>query len=262
MTPGELVVLPTQSATRDRCSAQELLAGDQRTRVLIADDDGLARRMMHDVLQGAGGVEVVAVARDGREAFELAQHYRPTVLLIDIALPPAGAVELLRNVAPILPWARAVTVSAASDQDETVLAAFRAGAVGHIDKDVEPDEFVRSLLLASGGEAIVPRRLVAPLLERWRREMPAGAWRPLKSTLTTREWQIVDLLAAGASTEQITECLVLSPSTVYCHIYRVLHKLGVHSRCDAIAAARRLRAEEAAMRTPCVAFGEANQAVA
>lgn len=260
MAPGELTLMPSQSLTRG--PVDDLPARDQTMRVLIADDDGLARRMMRDVLQGAAGVEVVACARDGREALELARHHRPTVLLIDIALPPAGGVELIRDVASILPRACVVTVSAAADQDETVLAAFRAGAVGHIDKDVDPDEFVRLLILASGGEAIVPRRLVAPLLERWRREMPAGEWRPLRSALTTREWQIVDLLGDGASTEQITERLVLSPSTVYCHIYRVLHKLGVHSRRDAVAAAQRLRQQEASINTPCIAFAQARQPVA
>ena len=73
----------------------------------------------------------------------------------------------------------------------------------------------------------------------------------MQSTLTTREWQIVDLLGEGASTEAIAERLVLSPSTVYSHVYRLLHKLGVHSRRDAVVAARRLRQEEASMRTVC-----------
>jgi DNA-binding NarL/FixJ family response regulator len=100
----------------------DLHLGDQRVRVLIADQDGLARRMMQDVLQSAGGVVVVAGARDGREALELARHYRPKVLLIDIALAPAGGVEVIRNVVPILPRVRAVTVSAAADQDQTALA--------------------------------------------------------------------------------------------------------------------------------------------
>jgi DNA-binding NarL/FixJ family response regulator len=208
--------------------------------------------MMQDVLQSAAGIMVVAGARDGSEAFELARHYRPTVLLIDIGLPPAGGVEVIRNLVPILPQVRVVTVSAAADQDQAVLAALRAGAVGHIDKDIDLDQFARLVMLAADGETIIPGRLMTPLLERWRREMPAGRWRPLRSTLTTREWQIVELLSDGASTEQITERLVLSPSTVYTHIYRLLRKLGVHSRHDAVAAARRLRQEEASMRTPCV----------
>jgi DNA-binding NarL/FixJ family response regulator len=217
--------------------------------------------MMRDVLESAAGVVVIAGARDSREAFELARHYRPTVLLIDIRLPPTGGVELIRNVVSILPRVRVVTVSAAADEDQAVLAALRAGAVGHIDKDIDLDQFARLITLAADGKAIVPGRLMTLLLERWRREMPAGGWRPLRSTLTTREWQIVALLGDGASTEQITERLVLSPSTVYSHIYRVLRKLGVHSRRDAVAAAQRLRQQEASMRTPCVAFAEAHQQV-
>lgn len=246
----------------DRGASEQVRPGDRRLRVLIADQDGLARRMMQDVLQSVTGAVVVGAARDGDEALELARHYRPTVLLTDIALPPAGGVQLIRNVVPILPRVRVVTVSAAADQDDTVLAGFRAGAVGHIDKDIDLEQFAREVALAADGEAIVPGRLMTLLLDRWRREMPAGGWRPLRSTLTTREWQIVELLGDGASTEQITQRLVLSPSTVYSHVYRVLQKLGVHSRRDAVAAARRLRQEETWMRSPCVAFGEAHRPIA
>jgi NarL family two-component system response regulator LiaR len=236
---------------------QELRAGETRMRVLIADQDGLARRMMQSVLHGTGSVAAVEGARDAREALELVREHHPDVLLVDIGVPPAGGVELIRDVIAILPLVRVVTVSAAADQDRSVLAAFRTGAVGHIDKDIDPDEFARLVTLAAAGEAIVPRRLMMPLLERWRREMPAGGWRPMRSTLTTREWQIVELLGEGASTEQIIEDLVLSPSTVYSHIYRLLRKLGVHSRRDAVAAARRLRQVEASTRTPCGVFGDA-----
>ncbi len=231
----------------------------QRLRVLIADQDALARRMMHDVIQDAGLV-VIGGARDGREAVDLARHYRPDVLLVDIGLPPAGGVDLIRQVAPILPT-RIITVSAAAEVDDPVLAALHAGAIGHIDKDVDADEFARLVAVAATGEAIVPRRLMTPLLERWRREMPAGGWRPMRSALTTREWQIVEMLGDGASTEQITERLVLSTSTVYSHIYRLLHKLGVHSRRDAVAAARQLRQVEASMRTWGGVFGEVGRPV-
>jgi two-component system, NarL family, response regulator LiaR len=250
-------MMASQLDSPDHWFGEEPQSGDHHIRVLIADQDGLARRMMQDVLQSAAGAIVVAGARDGRDALELARHHRPDVLLVDVALPPAGAVELIRNVATILPGVCIVTVSAAAEQDETVLAAFRAGAVGHIDKDIDLDQFARLVTLAANGEAIVPGRLMTLLLERWRREMPAGGWRPLRSTLTTREWQIIQLLGDGASTDQITERLVLSPSTVYSHIYRVLRKLGVHSRRDAVAAARRLRQEEAWTTTPCVSAADA-----
>jgi DNA-binding NarL/FixJ family response regulator len=227
---------------------------NQRLRVLIADHDALARRMMHDVLQDAGLV-VIGDARDGRETVELARHYRPDVLLIDLALPPAGGVDLIRQVVPIL-HTRIVTVSAAADVDEPVLAALHAGAIGHIDKDVDPEEFVRLVILASGGEAIIPSRVVPRLLELWR-EIPAGGWRPLRSALTTREWEIVDLLGEGASTEAIAERLVLSPTTVYTHVYRVLRKLDVHSRFEAVAAAQRLRQQEASSESPASPAGDA-----
>src|SRR5689334_10119729 len=160
-----------------------------RLRVLIADHDALARRMMHDALQDAGLV-VIGSAGDGREAVALARHYRPEVLLLDIALPPAGGVDVIRQLTPILDT-RIVTVSAVAGVDEPVLAALHAGAIGHIDKDVDPDEFVRLVILASDGEAIIPSRVMTRLLDVWR-EIPAGGWRPLRSALTTREWEIVD----------------------------------------------------------------------
>jgi DNA-binding NarL/FixJ family response regulator len=230
----------------------------QRLRVLIADQDALARRMMHDVLEAAGLV-VIGGARDGREAVELARHYRPEILLVDIALPPGGAVELIRQVAPF-GHTRIVTVSAAADVDDPVLAALHAGATGHIDKDVEREEFVRLVLLASEGEAVIPSRVMPRLLERWR-EIPAGGWRPVRSTLTTREWEIVDLLGEGASTEAIAERLVLSPTTVYTHVYRLLRKLGVHSRFDAVAAAQRLRQQEASSESPPAPPAEGDEPV-
>ena len=219
----------------------------QRLRALIADQDALARRMMHDVLRDAG-ITVIGGARDSREAVELARHYRPDVLLVDLALPPAGGVDLIRQLVPILDT-HIVTVSAAADIDEPVLAALHAGATGHIDKDVDPEEFVRLVILAASGEAVIPSRVIPRLLALWR-EIPAGGWRPLRSSLTTREWEIVDLLSEGASTEAIAERLVLSPTTVYTHVYRLLRKLGVHSRFEAVAAAQRLRQQEASGESP------------
>jgi DNA-binding NarL/FixJ family response regulator len=216
--------------------------GDQRIRALIADHDSLARRMMSDALQD-GGIVVAATARETGEAAQLTRHYRPTIVLADTALPSQGGVELVRQVVAEVPETQVLTLSADAD-DETVLAALRAGAAGHIDKDVDPDDLARLIQLAATGEAIVPRRLTGPLLGLVR-AVPDTGWRPVHSRLTTREWQIVELLGDGVSTTTIAERLVLSTSTVYSHIKSVLRKLGVHSRDEAIAAAERLRQEEA-----------------
>ncbi len=230
-----------------RAAPGELVAcGDQRLHVLVADHDGLARRMIQSALGDAVRIAIVTSARDAREALELTRYYRPTVMLVDMALPPAGCIELIGKALEVAPEMVVLTVSATADDDQGVLAALRAGAVGHVDKDVEPDELARLVILAADGEAIVPRRLIKPLLALWR-GVPDAGWRPLRSTLTTREWQIVDLLREGASTDCIAERLVLSPTTVYSHINSVLRKLGVHSRRDAVVAAERLRHEETLM---------------
>jgi DNA-binding NarL/FixJ family response regulator len=222
----------------------------QRVRVLVADHDGFARRMMQNALQEADGVMAVPAARDAHEALQHARYYRPTVLLLDSALPPTGCVELIGEVLAVAPQTRIVTVSA--DQDETVLAALRAGAVGHISKDIDPDDLVRLVALAADGEAIVPRQLI-PLLLGLLREVP-DTWRPVRSCLTPREWEIIELLAQENSTERIADRLVVSPTTVYSHVKSVLRKLGVHSRSEAVTAAQRLRREEALGRKPPISL--------
>ncbi|MGZ6569373.1 MAG: LuxR C-terminal-related transcriptional regulator [Solirubrobacteraceae bacterium] len=228
---------------RQRSAREELLAGvDERLRVLVADHDGLARGMMVTALHRADRVAIVVTAGEGREALELARYYHPTVVIIDTALPPDGGVEFIAKMLRVAPETRILTVSV--DDEQTALAALRAGAVGHIGKDVDPDELARLVVRAADGEAIIPQRLMMPLLELLR-ELPDTGWRPLDSRLTTREWEIVELLALGATTQGIAERLVLSPTTVYSHVRSVLRKLGVHSRRDAVAAAGRLRREEA-----------------
>jgi DNA-binding NarL/FixJ family response regulator len=218
---------------------------DGRGRVMVADHDGFARRLIQNALQDVGGVVTLPAARDARDMLELVGHYRPTVLILDTGLADGGCVPLIGEVLRVAPETRILTVSA--DEDETALAALRAGAVGHVSKDVDPGELVRLVVLAANGEAIVPRRLVMPLLGLLRSSPDVG-WRPVRSRLTTREWEIVELLADGSSTEHIAERLVVSPTTVYSHVQSVLRKLAVHTRSDAVAAADRLRQEEALRR--------------
>jgi DNA-binding NarL/FixJ family response regulator len=147
---------------------------DHGVRVLIADRDGFARRMLQRILQDVREVAVTTGARDSREALELARQYRPGMVLVDITVPPAGGVELIRKLVPILPRARIVTFSATVELDHAVLAALRAGAIGHIDKDTLPDQIARLVSLAAAGEAIIPRRLMTRLLAPWCIPPPAA----------------------------------------------------------------------------------------
>jgi DNA-binding NarL/FixJ family response regulator len=215
--------------------------GRRRLSVLIADQDGLAREMMRTALCEANPDLDVHTARDAREALQLARRHQPTVVITETALPPHGAVRLIRRLLRLAAQTKILTVSV--DDEETAIAALRAGAVGHIPKDTDPAELAVSVERAADGEAIVPQALLMPLIERLR-EVPEAGWRPINSRLTTREWEIVEMLADGASTQSIAERFVLSSATVYSHIKSLLRKLGVHTRDEAIAAARRLRREE------------------
>ena len=215
---------------------------DDRLRVLIADSDGLARSMMRYALRHSERIAVVHTAPNSREALELARYYRPSVAVVDTVLPPSGGLELVRSLLLAVPDIRVLTVSV--DDDRTAIAALRAGAVGHIGKDVDPEDLAELVGRAADGEVIVSQRLMSRLLEAFR-EVPDSGWRPLRSRLTNREWEIVELLGEGATTRRIADQLVLSPLTVYSHIKSVLRKLGVRSRREAMIAADRLRREEA-----------------
>ena len=210
-------------------------------RVVIADDDGLARSMMHTALKATPGIAIIAATGRAHEVLELVRYYQPTVLILDTALLRERGVKLLTEIRAASAATRILTI--AVDDDPTALAALRAGAVGHLSKDINPGKLAGLVERAAAGEAIVPRRLVTALLERLP-ELPDAGWRPLHSRLTTREWEIIALLAEGASTQDIAERLVLSVTTVYSHVKSILRKLAVHSRQDAVQAAERLRRQE------------------
>jgi DNA-binding NarL/FixJ family response regulator len=188
-------------------------------------------------------VRVIADATNVREAIELARYYRPQLLVVDAAVPPYGGVELTRAVTQRLPGTEVLFLAAAGD-DELALAALQAGAVGYASKDLDPAALAHIVVRMIHGEAVVPRRLVRRLLQRLQ-DVPNAGWRPVRSRLTTREWEIVDLLATGQTTQIIADQLVLSPTTVYSHVKSLMRKLGVHSRRDAVAVAERLRRAEA-----------------
>ena len=216
---------------------------DNGVRVLIADADGLARGMMRFALRNSDRIAAVHAAGNSREALELARYFRPGVAIVDAALPPRGGLELVRSLLSTVPNVRILTVSSVNDE-RTAIAALRAGAVGHIGKDVDPDGLAALVVRAVEGEVIVPQWVMPALLEALR-EVPDSGWRPLRSRLTTREWEIVEMLEEGGTTQRIAEQLVLSPMTVYSHTKSILRKLGVNSRRDAVVAAERLRREEA-----------------
>jgi two-component system, NarL family, response regulator LiaR len=211
-------------------------------RAVIADDDPFARRVIKDALQKAG-VLVIAEARNGRQAVELALYYRPDVVVMDVVMPEMDGIVATRQIRKASPDQHVIVLTGAGEDDQELgLQALRAGASGFLSKDVEIDALPRALEGVRVGEAAISRKMTLTLIERLR-ETPNGSagMRPVKSPLTAREWEVIDLLKASNTTDQIADELVLSTETVRSHVKNILRKLDVRSREDAVIAADRSR---------------------
>ena len=224
---------------------KDLESGGSRTdadqlRVVVVDDDPLARRMLRDVLQNAG-ITVIAEAGGGREAIELSLYYKPDVVVMDLVMPGMDGIAATRQIVEKAPEVKVVMLTS-SDSEEVGLMTLRAGASGFLCKSVGVYALPRALRCARDGEAVVSRSLTMRLIEGMRRVREDGAgMRPIRSPLTPREWEVLDLLCQERSTDEIADTLVLSVETVRSHIKSVLRKLGVRSRQEAIKAAGSLR---------------------
>lgn len=215
---------------------------DEPLRVIVADDDPLARRVVRDALE-AGGIVVIAEAANGREAVELSLYYKPDVVLMDLVMPDVDGIQATRRILAREPDVEIVILTS-SDDDEVGIVGLRAGASGFLNKRAGVEALPRALRGAIAGEALVSRRLTMRLVDTIRRTRADGAGiRPVRSRLTPREWEVLDLLCDGQSTDEIADALVLSSETVRSHIKNLLRKLGVSSRQEAVKEAGRMRAD-------------------
>jgi two-component system, NarL family, response regulator LiaR len=209
-------------------------------RALVTDDDPLVRRLIRDTLQ-SDNVTVIAEAATGREAVELALFYRPDVVVMDYMMPEMDGIEATRRIYQQDPSIRVILLTGARDES-LGMRGLRAGAAGFLSKDMELTSLPRALRGALEGEAAISRRLAMQLVQHYRTAPTGGmGLRPVRSNLTDREWEVLDLLSGGASTDDIARLLVLSNETVRSHLKNLYRKLGVRSRDEAAEAARRLR---------------------
>jgi DNA-binding NarL/FixJ family response regulator len=204
-------------------------------RVLIADDHAPTRDDVRRALETEPGFEVCASAGDAAEAVQAAVRGRPDVCLLDIRMP-GGGLAAAWEIAARLPRAKIVMLTI-SDEDSDLFAALRAGADGYLLKTMSLRRLPAALAGVCSGEAAMPRALVARVLERfhgreprWRH--PAGG--PLaEQRLTSREWEVLELLAQEQSTAEIAWRLVLTASAVRVHIAAIVRKLHVANRAAA-----------------------------
>lgn len=223
---------------------QRTVADEDRVRVLVVDDDPLARRVVRDALQSAG-IIVVAEATDGRDAISLALHYRPDVVVMDVVMPGMDGITAMQKIHERAPEIRVVMLSTAAEEDAGLLAV-RLGASGYLTKDMDLSGLPGSLRQATDGVVVCSREFISLLVDELRSTpSPGVGMRPVKSPLTPREWEVLDLLCMGLSTRQVSDELVLSIETVRTHVKNLMRKLGVRTRAEAVEAANQMRAARA-----------------
>jgi DNA-binding NarL/FixJ family response regulator len=212
------------------------VAASPAVRVLIADGQALVRAGFRLLLEGASRISVVGEAATGDEALDLASRLRPEVVLLDADLPGPDCVEVTRQLLSESP--AAVMLLTASDSDERIFAALGAGASGLILKDTEPAELVRAIRAMARGDASlsprVTRRLIAELVSRPQLGRPTDG---LLDELTTREREVMALVALGLSNDEIAERLVVTPATAKTHVSRAMIKLHARDRAQLVVLA-------------------------
>jgi DNA-binding NarL/FixJ family response regulator len=204
-------------------------------RVLLADDQALVRAGFRALLDAEADIDVVAEAADGLAAVQSATQLRPDVVLMDIRMPGVDGLEATRRIAadPDLAGVHIVILTT-FDLDEYVFEALRVGASGFLVKDTEPVELLRGIRAVAGGDALlspgVTRRLIAEFAGRARTPAPP---RELDS-LTEREREVMALVGAGLSNEEIAAQLFVSPATAKTHVSRTMIKLGARDRAQLV----------------------------
>jgi DNA-binding NarL/FixJ family response regulator len=206
-------------------------------RAVIADDQALVRTGFGMIL-AADGIEVVAEAVNGADAVAAVRRTRPDVVLMDIRMPELDGLEATRQIMAGGADGTRVLILTTYDLDHYVYAALTAGASGFLLKDVTPEHLVASVRLVRSGDALLAPTITRRLIERFapRDEARATLHRDL-SELTPRELEVLQLLATGLSNAELADRLTLSATTVKTHVARILSKLGLRDRVQAVVLA-------------------------
>ena len=219
---------------------------DESISVLVADDQALVRAGFRAILEQQPGITVAGEAVDGRDAVHLARHRRPDVVLMDIRMPDMDGLEATRRiVADAGDEPVAVLMLTTFDVNEYVYEALRAGASGFLLKDVLPEDLVAAVRVVAAGDGLIAPTITKRLIEQFARTAPPGTPPPQIAALTPREVEVLKLVARGLSNGEIAEEFVLSEATVKTHVKRILAKLGVRDRVQAV-----VMAYEAGLVTP------------
>jgi DNA-binding NarL/FixJ family response regulator len=218
-------------------------AGPVTTRIVLADDQALLRKGFRMILEAEDGMEIVGEAANGEDAVRLADLYAPDVVLMDVRMPVLDGIEATRAITTAGDATR-VLILTTFDLDEYAFGALRAGASGFLLKDVPPPELIAAIRTVARGDAVVSPRITRRLLEEYAHQLPdlsveehgtvpSGDQLALAG-LTEREHEVLLAVAEGLSNAEIAERLYVSEATVKSHVGRLLAKLGLRDRVQAV----------------------------
>ena len=204
-------------------------------RVLVADDQSMVRAGFHLLLADETDIDVVAEASNGREAIAQAARFHPDVILMDIRMPELDGLEATRRILATETDAK-ILILTTFDLDDYVFEALRAGASGFVLKDEPPEQLIAAVRTIAAGEALLSPAVTRRVIQRFsnvHRQAPPAA----VSTLTPRELEVFALITRGLSNAEIGEQLFISDTTVKTHVTRLLQKLDLRDRAQAIVLA-------------------------
>jgi DNA-binding NarL/FixJ family response regulator len=208
------------------------------TSVLLCDDQALVRVGLRKIIEAEDDLEVVGEAGDGEDAVTEAISLRPDVVLMDIRMPVLDGIEATRRIVSARPTSR-VLVLTTFGLDGYVYDALRVGASGFMLKDAPPEEIVAAVRIVANGDALLAPAITRAVIEEFARRTPNTSLAqqpepPALEELTPREREVLELLARGLSNPQICEQLVVSEATTKTHVARILQKLGLRDRIQAV----------------------------
>ncbi len=214
----------------------------ERIRVLVADDHALYRRGLEMVLGQEDDIEIVGEAGDGAEAIRRAEELLPDVVLMDIRMPRRSGIEACTAIKDVVPSTKIVILTI-SDEESDLYEAVRAGANGYLLKDVPGEEIADGIRAVVGGQSLISPSMASKLLTEFATMIKKSDERPALPVprLTTRELEVLKLVARGMANRDIAGELFISENTVKNHVRNILEKLQLHSRMEAVVYAVRER---------------------
>ena len=207
-------------------------------RVVVVDDDPLARTALSTILGADRGIEVVGQAADGAEAVEVARRLRPDVVVMDIRMPVLNGIDATRHLTSLRPPPGRVLILTTFADEEYVFASLRAGASGFLLKNAPAEQLAAGVRTVAAGDALLAPVITRMVVERYLTSADQQqSKRSMLAQLTPREVEVMTWMARGLSNRQIADELVLGETTVKTHVARILTKLAVRDRAQVVIAA-------------------------